>query len=103
MTIQLFLIILTIVSTVSSVITEGIKTFLLKENINFSSNILATIVAIIVGVGGTAIYYIFGGIGFTCINIICMILMGLACSLASMLGYDKIVQTIKQIATKGGK
>lgn len=103
MTIQLFLIILTIVSTISSIITEGIKTFLQKENIHFSSNILATIVAVIVGVGGTIIYYIFGGIEFTCINIICVILMGLASSLASMLGYDKIVQTIKQIGSKGGK
>ena len=53
-------------------------------------------IACIVGIGGTAIYYVLAGVAFTSVNVICMILMGLATAIGAMVGYDKVIQTIKQ-------
>ena len=39
---------------------------------------------------------------FSATNIICMVLMGVATAVGAMVGYDKVIQTIKQIVSKGG-
>ena len=85
---------------ITGVITEGCKKLLDEAKINYASNILAFAIACIVGIGGTAIYYIINSINFSTINIIFMILMGLATSMGAMVGYDKIVQAIGQIKMK---
>ena len=97
MTVSLFVILLAVFSAVSSICSEGIKKLLDEGNIGYSSNILVFVVSCIVGIGGTAIYYTVDGIAFSLVNIICMILMGLASSMGAMVGYDKVIQTIKQI------
>lgn len=97
MNITLFITLLTTFSAITSIATECCKKLLDELKIVYASNILAFIVACVVGIGGTAIYYILGSIEFNLINIVCMILMGLATSVGAMVGYDKVVQTITQL------
>lgn len=42
--------------------------------------------------------YMLQGIPWTTNNIICLVLMGVAVWVASMIGYDKLLQLLKQIA-----
>ena len=97
MTVQMFLMLLTVFSTVTSLITQGVKAFLDTAKATYSSNIVALYVAIIVGAGGTAIYYLANGVEWTALNIVCIGLMALANWLGAMLGYDKVKQAITQI------
>lgn len=97
MNIALFIALLVTFSTVTSLLTEACKKLLDNTNITYCSNILAVIIACIVGIFGTGIYYILFGINFDLANIVCMPLMGLATAVGSMVGYDKVIQTIKQI------
>lgn len=100
MTFNAFLLLLAAFASVSGLITEAIKK-LITEKANFSYNIIALVVALIVGSTGCSIYYVFYEIPFTTNNIICIVLMGFASGLVSMLGYDKVKQTILQITNKG--
>lgn len=97
MNITLFITLLTMFSAITGVITEGCKKLLDGTKISYSSNILAFIVACIVGGGGTGVYYILSSIEFNLINIVCIVLMGLATSIGAMVGYDKVIQTIAQL------
>jgi hypothetical protein len=96
MTVNMFLILLSAFSVLSGLITEGIKN-LLDDKKNLSCNLLALCVALIVGVVGCGVYYQLRGIPFDVNNVIYMILLGLASGLGSMVGYDKVKQTIEQL------
>lgn len=97
MNIAIFVALLVVFSAVTSLLTETCKKLLDDTTITYSSNVLVVIIACIVGIFGTGIYYVLSGITFNLVNIICMPLMGLATSVGSMVGYDKVIQTIKQI------
>ena len=97
MTAPMFLMLLAAFSSISGLITEGIKK-LISDKKNLSYNLLALIVALIVGGVGCVIYYQLTGIPYTINNIIYIVLMGLASGLSSMVGYDKIKQMIQQFA-----
>ena len=99
MTATLFIILAVICCAVSSLLTEGIKQwFKNKSEKKYSANLIALINAVIVGCGGTAIAYVLLGIPFVLPNILCLILMCNVVWLGSMIGYDKVIQLIKQIA-----
>jgi len=100
MNITLFISLLTMFSTLTGIITEGCKKLLDGTTISYSSNVLAFIIACIVGMGGTSVYYVLNSIEFNLINIVCMMLMGLATSIGAMVGYDKVIQTIGQLKNK---
>lgn len=100
MTVTMFITLLTVFSTVTSVCTEGVKKILNELNVAYASNLLASIIACVVGIGGTAVYYILFSMAFTPANIVCMLLMGVATAFGAMVGYDKVVQAIDQIAKK---
>lgn len=97
MTVSLFIMLLTLFSAITGICTEGLKNLFAEHKTKVSPNMIAFIVAIIVGVFGTAIYYILCAIPFSVNNVICMFLMGVASSMGAMVGYDKIIQTIKQL------
>lgn len=97
MTVPMFLMLLAAFSSISGLITEGIKK-LISDKQNLSYNLLALIVALIVGGIGCVIYYQLTGIPYTTNNIIYIVLMGLASGLSSMVGYDKIKQMIQQFS-----
>lgn len=101
MTATLFIILAVICCAVSALFTEAVKQwFKNKSNQNYSANLIALINAVVVGCGGTAIAYVLLGIPFILPNILCLILMSAVVWLGSMVGYDKVVQLVKQIATK---
>ena len=97
----MFLILLSAFSVISSLITEGIKN-IVTDKVNLSYNIVAMITALIIGGGGTAVYYQLNTIPFTVNNVIYVVLMGLASGLASMVGFDKVKQAIEQLVNKKG-
>lgn len=97
MTITLFISLVTVFATATSLITEATKKVLDSKGIKYASNIVVCIVAAIVGIGGTAAYYALTSIPFTGSNIVAMILMGVAVAVGSMIGYDKVIQAVKQI------
>lgn len=91
----MFLILLSAFSVLSSLVTEGVKN-ITNDKINLSYNIVALIAAIVIGGGGTAVYYQLNSIPFTANNVIYAILMGLASGLTSMIGYDKFKDALYQ-------
>lgn len=93
MTIELFIYLFTIGSAISSLLTQATK----KAFPNISSNIIALINAVVVGGIGTVFAYIFLNISFGIQNIISIVLMAVCIWIGSMLGYDKVMQTISQI------
>lgn len=103
MTITLFITILTVAAAITGLLTEAIKKAYDNAGKPYSSNVIALINAVIVGCGGTAITYMLIGVSWTVNNVICMILMGVAVWIGSMIGYDKIVQLLQQIANEEKK
>ena len=100
----MFLMLATVFSGVSILLTEAVKRAFQNAEKPYSANLIALIDAVVVGIGGTAAAYILLGIAFTLPNIVCLILMGVAVWVGSMVGYDKVIQLITQIvATKKSK
>ena len=100
MTVETFLVLLAIFATVTSLLTEGVKTFLDSLKVKYASNIVVLIVAFVVGGAGTSIFYVWNQYEWTSLNIICIFLMALANWLVAMFGYDKVMQAILQIKNK---
>ena len=99
MTITTFLMLLSSFSVLSGLVTEGIKK-LISDKANMSYNIIALVVALVIGGAGSAVYYQLNAIPFNLDNIIYLVLMGLASGLCSMVGFDKIKQAVEQITSK---
>ena len=96
MTTTTFLMLLSAFSVLSGLVTEGIKK-LISDKANMSYNVIALVVALVIGGAGSAVYYQLNAIPFDVNNVIYMILMGLASGLCSMVSYDKLKQCIEQI------
>ena len=99
MTTTTFLMLLSAFSVLSGLVTEGIKK-LISDKANMSYNVIALVVALVIGGVGSAVYYKLNAIPFDINNVIYMILMGLASGLCSMVGFDKIKQAVEQITSK---
>lgn len=102
MTVTAFLIILAACAAITSLFTEGIKKFLDEQRVTYASNVLVLIIAVIVGCGATALYYVNYQIQFNALNSVYLALMGVANWLGATIGYDKVRQTITQIGAKEG-
>lgn len=93
MTITMFMFLFTIGAAVSSLLTEAIK----KAFKDISSNVIALIDAFVIGGIGTVVAYVLMGVPFTPANFICIVLMVFCVWVGSMVGYDKVMQTISQL------
>lgn len=102
MTVTVFLIILMACAAITSLLTEGIKKFLDEQRVTYASNLLVLIIAVVVGCGATALYYVNYQVPLTALNAVYLALMGIANWLGATLGYDKVRQTIMQIGGKEG-
>lgn len=100
MTVTVFLVLLTIYATATSIITEAVKKFLDGQKIAYASNVLVLAIALFVGCGGTAIYYVNYQVPFTALNSVYLAMMGVANWVGAMVGYDKVKQAILQIGQK---
>ena len=99
MNVTTFLILLSAFSVLSGLVTEAVKK-VVNDKANLSYNIVALVVALIIGGVGCAIYYQLNAIVFTTNNVIYMILMGVASGLTATVGYDKVKQAIEQVVGK---
>lgn len=93
MTVTLFIFLFTIGSMVSSLLTEALK----KAFTYMSTNIIALVDAVVVGCLGTLSAYVLMGVEWSLSNIVCLVLMAFCIWIGSMVGYDKVLQTISQI------
>ena len=100
MTTTVFLALLSIFAVLTSSGTEAVKKFLDSIDVNYNSNIIATILSIIIGLIGTFIYYEANAIELDLLNVIYAILMSLASALTAMLGYDKFSPVLASIIEK---
>lgn len=100
MTVTVFLVILSMSAAVTSLLTEGIKKFLDEQRISYASNVLVLMIAVIIGCGATALYYVNYEVPFNALNSVYLALMGIANWLGATLGYDKVRQTIVQIGER---
>lgn len=93
MTVEIFMTLLTTCAIVTSLIVEAIK----QMEIFKSNNIIALVVSIIVGTFACVLTYLIMEIPFDTINIMYMIAFVVANWVSAEVGYDKMMQTIKQI------
>ena len=90
---------LLIVSLLTNLTVEGIKKLLEGTNKTYSSNVLAAILSTIISGAVCVIYLIMNDVVFSLkIGVEVLILIYLV-FLISTVGYDKVIQTIKQIQT----
>ena len=82
----------------ASLLTEAVKKWYENAGKDYSANTIALVNAIVVGGFGTAIAYTLLDIPWTVNNIICLGLMVVAIWVGAMVGYDKVVQMLKQLA-----
>lgn len=88
---------LLIVSVVTNLTVEGIKKLLDGINVKYSSNVLAAVSSVIIAFAVCVIYIIMNDIVFSLkvgVEIVILMYLGF---LTSTVGYDKVVQMIKQI------
>lgn len=85
------------VSLLTNLTVEGLKKLMDERGMTYSSNLLAAVTSVIIAAAIFGGYMIMNDITFTVkIAVQIVILMYLA-FLSSTVGYDKIVQTLKQI------
>lgn len=87
------------VSLLTNLTVEGIKKLLDGTNARYSSNILAAILSAILSGAVCMIYLIMNDIGFSMkigVEIVVLMYLGF---LVSTVGYDKVIQTLKQLQT----
>ena len=99
MTITLFVTILTAGAIINALLTEAIKKAYENAGRAYSPNVVALIDAAVIGGLGTAAVYMLMGLPWTVNNIICLLIMVVSVWVASMIGYDKVLQLAKQIET----
>lgn len=85
------------VSLLTNLTVEGIKKLLDGTNAKYSSNVLAAILSTILSGAVCGIYLVMNDIGFSVkIGVEIAVLMYLG-FLVSTVGYDKVIQTLKQL------
>ena len=94
MTPTLFVLLFTILTIVSGLITQALKKAFSNT---LATNILALVDAGFTGIGGSVTAYVLMGIPFTSTNILCIGLLTIAVWLGSMIGFDKVKQSVDQI------
>lgn len=98
MTLNLFITLLVIFAAISGLFTEAVKKFFENAGKQVSANLVAIINSVVIGIGGTIAAYIIYAIPFTATNIVAMIAMIFFVAIGSMIGYDKVIQLIKQLS-----
>ena len=95
MTSVTFWILLAIFSALTSLVTEGIKNKFLPDMKPKFYSVVALVVALVIGIVGSFLYYMYNYIPIDALNIVTAIVMGFASALASMVGYDKVHDVFK--------
>lgn len=97
LTLQTFAIGLLVTSALTGLVTEAIKKILAEHNKTYHANSLAGIVSTVLSISIGSGYIVVSNLGFTSQNIVSLIALVFMSWLCSMVGYDKVLQTIEQI------
>jgi len=97
MSLTLFISLVTVLSLVSSLITEALK----KTLGDTKPTVIVAIVSALAGWGGGAIAYVLMGIALNPASIICLVLLAPTIWLVATLGYDKVMEVIEQLGILG--
>lgn len=86
------------ISLLTNFSVEAIKKFLDESNASYSSNLLAAIISIVTALITSVLYIIANGIQFNLLVGIEIVVLMYLSFLTSTIGYDKVIQMIKQIS-----
>lgn len=100
MTVETFMTMLFAVSVVNGLLTEAIKKFLDELKKTYSSNIVAGVVALIVGGCSCYAHALVTGVEANALLIFTYVAFVVLSWVCAMIGYDKVIQALKQIAGK---
>ena len=96
---QLFLLGLLVVSVLTGLTTEAIKNIFIEKNKTYYANTLAGVVSLVLSVALGVGFIFINGLGFTPVNIVCLVALSFMSWLCAMVGYDKVIQAISQFKT----
>lgn len=92
---DMFLFGLMAVSTLTGLVTEAIKKIMTEHNRTYHANTIAGIVAVILSIVTGVVYIILNDITFSASVIVYLVMLTVCSWLGSMIGYDKVIATIK--------
>lgn len=90
---------LLLISVITSFIVEGIKKILESCKKHCPSNLLAIIVSALVTVIASAVYIVVKNIPFSFLLVVEVLILVFLSFLVSTLGYDKVMQLLKQLTS----
>lgn len=93
---DVFLVGLLVVSTLTGLVTEGVKKILIEHEINYKANTMAGVVALFISALAGLGYVIFTNTAITGQVIVCIVALVFMSWLSAMVGYDKVIQAINQ-------
>lgn len=103
MTLEIFLMGLMVISTLTSFVTEAVKTIFTEHGWKYSANTIAGIcsfaVALLIGI----CYVLFTGTVVTTQVVIVIFALVVLSWLCAMVGYDKVIQSLEQFKSIGKK
>lgn len=85
------------VSLITNLSVQGIKKLLEGTSFRYSSNILAAALAVVLAFAICVIYLVWNDIAFSAKVGVEMVVLMYTSFLTSTVGYDKVIQTIRQI------
>lgn len=85
------------ISVFTSLTTQALKKILDEVGIKYSSNIMAVVVAIVLTIATSACYLVYTGTALTAQVVVEVVALTFLAFLVATVGYDKVVQAIKQI------
>ena len=86
-----------VVSVATNLTVEGLKKILDMTPIKYSSNVLAAIVSMLLACASCLAYLVMRDISFTTKIAVEMLILMYLSFLVSTVGYDKVIQMVKQI------
>lgn len=96
MTVATFTTILMIISSLTSLFTEGIKTLKEVKSPNVVAIVVSIVLSVLVGISYPIIYKV----NIDAQYIVLMVWECILASLCSMVSYDKVIQTLKMLGVK---
>jgi uncharacterized protein YacL len=96
MTVEIFLVALVTISSLSALVAEAVKKILDEYNKTYRTNTLVGICALVVAVIVSALYIMYTGTVITLPIIASIIAITILSWLCAMVGYDKVVQAFSQ-------
>lgn len=93
---ELMLLGLLVVSTLTGLTTESIKMLLSDYGVQYKANALAGVVSLVLSVAVGVIYVVLAHVSWSAdiiIYIVCLVFLSWLCA---MVGYDKVIQSISQ-------